>query len=188
MKKNKPELVLITGGVRSGKSSFAESLAKKSGERIAYIATAQGLDDEMRERIAEHRNRRPKNWKTFEETEQIDRVIGEIGYKADVILIDCLTLLISNLISDFKDESFRQEFSLRIDEKIDLIIKAALKSQATVIIVSNEVGSGLVPANSVGRFYRDMLGKANQRIASHSDQVYLMVAGIPLLIKGSKDE
>ncbi len=188
MEKHKPKLILITGGARSGKSSFAESLAQKMSENIVYIATAQVLDEEMRERISEHRKRRPKNWKTYEEPEQVDGIIQEIGAKAEVIIIDCMTLLISNLISDYNEESSREIFASKVEEKIEHIIEASLKCQATVIIVSNEVGSGLVPANPTGRFYRDILGQANQSIARNADLVYLLVAGIPLLIKGNRDE
>lgn len=188
MEKHKPKLILITGGARSGKSSFAESLAQKMSENIAYIATAQMLDEEMRERIAEHRKKRPKNWKTYEETEQVDRIIQDIDAKTGVIIIDCMTLLVSNLISDYNEESPREMFASKVKDKIEQIIEASLKCQATVIIVSNEVGSGLVPANPIGRFYRDILGWTNQSIARNADLVYLMVAGIPLLIKGNKDE
>lgn len=188
MEKKKSKLIFITGGARSGKSTFAESLALKTGKKIVYIATGQALDEEMEERIAEHRRRRPKNWQTFEEPEQVDRVIREIGQETDIILVDCLTLLVSNLISDFKEDSSREDFYFKINSKIGLIAEAALKSNATIIIVSNEVGSGLVPDNPMGRFFRDMLGKANQSIAGKADQVYLVVSGIPLLIKGSQDE
>ena len=188
MEKNKEKLIFITGGARSGKSCFAESLALKIGKKIAYIATAQALDEEMRERIDSHRARRPKNWLTFEEPEQVDRVIEDIDDEVDVILIDCLTLLVSNLISDFKKDSPGSEFCIKINKKIDLIVEAALKSSATVIIVSNEVGSGLVPNSIIGRFFRDILGKANQSIARNADLVYFVVSGIPLLIKGNQDE
>lgn len=188
MEKQKPKLILITGGARSGKSSFAEALAQQSGEKITYIATAQALDEEMRERIAEHRKRRPKNWHTVEETVNVDRVIEEFGPQTEVIIVDCITLLVSNLISDFKEESSKDFFASKVQEKIEHIIGASLKYQATIIIVSNEVGSGLVPANLAGRFFRDLLGKANQSIALNADQVYLMVSGIPLLIKGNKNE
>ena len=188
MAKYKPKLILITGGARSGKSSFAESLAQKMGENITYIATAQALDEEMRERIVEHRKRRPKNWQTVEETVQVDRVIEEVDTQTEVIIIDCMALLISNLISDFSEKSSKDIFASKVQEKIEHIIKASLKYQATVIIVSNEVGSGLVPTNPTGRFYRDILGRANQSIARNADLVYLLVAGIPLLIKDNRDE
>ena len=188
MEKQKSKLILIIGGARSGKSSFAESLAQKMGENITYIATAQALDEEMRERIVEHRKRRPKNWQTVEETVQVDRIIEEVGSRTGVIIIDCMTLLVSNLISDYNEESSREIFASKVKEKIEQIIEASLKCLATVIIVSNEVGSGLVPTNTTGRFYRDILGQANQSIARNADLVYLLVAGIPLLIKGNRDE
>lgn len=188
MIKQKPKLILITGGARSGKSTFAESLAQKMGEHITYIATAQALDEEMRERIAEHRKRRPINWQTIEETAHVDKIINDTGTQAGAIIVDCMTLLISNLISDFNGKSSKDTFTSKVREKIEHIIEASLKCQATVIIVSNEVGSGLVPTNSTGRFYRDILGQANQFIARNADLVYLLVAGIPLLIKGNKDE
>jgi adenosylcobinamide kinase/adenosylcobinamide-phosphate guanylyltransferase len=188
MEKHKPKLILITGGARSGKSSFAESLAQKMSENIAYIATAQVFDEEMGERISEHRKRRPKNWETYEEPEQVDRIIQDIGSKTGVIIIDCMALLVSNLISDYNEKSSREVFACKVEEKIEHIVEASLKCQATVIIVSNEVGSGLVPANPIGRFYRDILGRANQSIARNADLVYLLVAGIPLLVKGNKDE
>ncbi|HNR65933.1 MAG TPA: bifunctional adenosylcobinamide kinase/adenosylcobinamide-phosphate guanylyltransferase, partial [Atribacterota bacterium] len=142
MEKQKPKLILITGGARSGKSSFAESLAQKMGENIIYIATAQALDKEMRERIAEHRKRRPKNWQTVEETVQVDKVIKKVGTQTEVIIIDCMALLISNLISDFNEKSSKDIFASKVQEKIEHIMEASLKCQATVIIVTNEVGSG----------------------------------------------
>lgn len=185
MNQYKPKLILITGGVRSGKSSFAESLAMKIGGEIAYIATAQALDEEMTRRIAAHRQMRPKTWKTYEEAYQVERVIREIGYNVDVILIDCLTLLVSNLISDIKEGTSQLEMSTKIREKIEIIIREALQCEASVIIVSNEVGMGLVPTNPLGRFFRDTLGQVNQTIALNADQVYLLVAGIPLLLKGN---
>lgn len=188
MKQNKPKLILITGGVRSGKSSFAQSLAQKSEGRIAFIATAQALDEEMAERIAEHRKKRPDNWETYEESCQVEKVIREIGFLADVIIIDCLNFLVANLMADFKDGKRKELLNSKIKEVIASIIEESLKSRASIIIVSNEVGSGLVPVNPAGRFFRDMLGMANQDIARHADLVYLMVAGIPLLIKGKNDE
>ncbi len=187
MNQNKPTLILITGGVRSGKSSFAELLAEKIGQKIAYIATAQALDEEMTERIIEHRKRRPHNWKTYEEPYQVERIIREICFQTDVIIIDCLTLLISNLMSYFQEITSKPEIFIKIKEKIEFIVEEIFKGQATVIIVSNEVGMGLVPTTAMGRFYRDILGQANQTVALHAQQVYLMVAGIPLLIKGTRD-
>jgi len=188
MEKNKPRLILITGGVRSGKSSFAETLAGKLGKKITFIATAQALDKEMEDRIAQHRANRPVHWETYEEPYQVAQVIQKVGEKTEVILLDCLTLLVSNFMQDYQEDSSNNDLAEKIIGKIKEITSEAAQCPATVIIVSNEVGLGLVPANPMGRFFRDILGKANQIIASSSDEVYLMVAGISLLIKGKSDE
>lgn len=187
MNQIKGKLILITGGVRSGKSSFAESLAIKLGKNIGFIATAQPLDEEMATRIAQHRKRRPENWETWEEPYQVERIIEEIGNKTEVIIIDCLTLLVSNLMQDGNEGKSLSALAEKIKEKIRKIIDKSLSCQATVIMVSNEVGLGIVPANVSGRFFRDLLGEANQMVAASSNQVYLMVAGIPLLIKGNNN-
>ncbi|NLL61924.1 MAG: bifunctional adenosylcobinamide kinase/adenosylcobinamide-phosphate guanylyltransferase [Candidatus Atribacteria bacterium] len=188
MKQGRPKLILITGGVRSGKSSFAEALAQEIGSKIAYIATGQALDKEMTERISKHRRRRPQDWQTYEEPEQVEKVIPEIGDTAEVIILDCLNFLVANLISDYKEEEPKEPLISKIRYKIDTLASEALKSPATIIVVSNEVGSSLVPVNPTGRFFQEQLGQANQVIAFHAELVYLMVAGIPLLIKGVRDE
>ncbi len=185
MEKNKPKLILITGGVRSGKSSFAETLAGNLGQKIAFIATAQSLDKEMENRIAQHRANRPIHWKTYEEPYRVTQVIQKVEQKTEVILIDCLTLLVSNLMQDYQEGVSNKSLADNIIGEIGEIVRESLKCSATVIIVSNEVGLGLVPANPMGRFYRDILGKANQMIASQSDWVYLLVASIPMQIKGN---
>lgn len=188
MKQVREKLILVTGGVRSGKSSFAESLAGKLGDNITFIATAQALDREMGERIAQHRAGRPIHWKTIEEPYQVEQIINEVGSKTDVILVDCLTLLVSNLMQDYGEEVFNRSLADEIMKVIDRITGASLQCRGTVIIVSNEVGLGLVPANPMGRFFRDILGKANQKIAAQADRVYLLVAGIPMQIKGNRHE
>jgi len=188
MKQKRPKIVLITGGVRSGKSSFAEKLAGSIGRKVAFIATAQVLDEEMTERIAAHQSNRPKHWETHEEPYQVAQVIQKVGEKTEVVLIDCLTLLVSNLMQDYQERLPNQNLTDSIIGEIKEIIREAAQCPARVIIVSNEVGLGVVPANPMGRFFRDILGQVNQIIASSSDQVYLMVAGIPLLIKGKSDE
>lgn len=188
MNRIKEKLILVTGGVRSGKSSFAESLAGKLGKKIAFIATAQALDREMEERIAQHRSARPLYWKTIEEPYQVQKIIRENSKRMDVILLDCLTLLVSNLMQDYREENFNQDLADKIMKAVDEIIRESLKCQGTVIVVSNEVGLGLVPVNPMGRFFRDILGKANQRVAAKSDLVYLLVAGIPMQIKGNRYE
>jgi len=188
MNQSKPGLILITGGVRSGKSFFAETLAGKLGKKITFIATAQALDEEMAERIKQHRANRPVQWETYEEPYKVAQVIQRVGQNTEVILIDCLTLLVSNPMQDYQEGLPNQNLTDSIIGEINEIIREAAQCPARVIIVSNEVGLGLVPANPMGRFFRDILGQVNQIIASSSDQVYLMVAGIPLLIKGKSDE
>jgi adenosylcobinamide kinase / adenosylcobinamide-phosphate guanylyltransferase len=183
-----PKLILITGGVRSGKSSFAEALAEKISKNVAFIATAQPLDREMADRIEKHRAVRPTNWRTYEEPFNVGGIFNSIDKEAGVIIIDCLTLLVSNLMQDYQSDSLNKKLHDKIVKEINKIVQESLKGNATVIIVSNEVGLGLVPANSVGRFYRDILGYANQIIAKNAGQVYLLVAGIPLLIKGNSNE
>ena len=188
MKQKRPKIVLITGGVRSGKSSFAEKLAGNIGRKITFIATAQALDEEMTDRIAEHQSNRPRHWETYEEPYQIAQVIQKVGEKTEVVLIDCLTLLVSNLMQDYLEDTSNNNLAKSIIKQVKEIVRESLQCSATVIIVSNEVGLGLVPANPMGRFFRDILGQVNQIIGADADRVYLMTAGIPLLIKGKSDE
>jgi len=181
-------LILITGGVRSGKSSFAKDLAEKFGKKVVFIATAQPLDAEMQDRITLHKKNRPSHWRTFEEPYHLDQAIKKAGKESEVILIDCLGLFISNLMKEFKEDADNEELTKSVLQKIEGIIKESRNTKATVIIVSNEVGLALVPANPMGRFFRDILGQANQIIASTADEVYLLISGIPLLIKGNNNE
>jgi len=188
MKQKRPKIVLITGGARSGKSSFAEKLAGNIGRKVTFIATAQALDEEMTDRIAKHQSNRPKHWETHEEPYQVGQVIQKVGEKTEVVLIDCLTLLVSNLMQDYREDASNNILAKNIIMQIKKIVRESLQCSATVIIVSNEVGLGLVPANPMGRFFRDILGQANQIIGADADRVYFMTAGIPLLIKGKSDE
>lgn len=168
---------LITGGARSGKSLYAEKLAIKIGKgRAAYIATAQALDDEMSKRIELHKARRGANWQTFEAPFNADEKILLAGEQFSAILFDCVTVYISNLICAGCDEE-------KILTAADKLISAATKTTATTIFVTNEVGSGLVPDNELGRRFRDIAGTVNQRLAAAADEVILMVAGIPMVIK-----
>lgn len=170
------KITLILGGARSGKSNYALSLAKKY-KKVAFIATCQGLDKEMQERIILHKKARPKYWKTFEEPKELAKLIGELSNGFDCILIDCLTLLVSNLILA-KD---KQE---QVIEKIKKLLFVLSKEKTRIIIVSNEVGLGLVPVNKLGREFRDIAGKINQIVAGKADEVLFMVAGLPMNIKG----
>jgi len=166
------KIILILGGARSGKSIHAVSLAKKH-KKVAFIATCQPLDKEMHERIRLHKEARPKDWKTFEEPKNIEGLLRGIGNEFDCIVIDCLTLLISNLILGGHKEA-------DILRKIGAMLTHLKKKKAKVIMVSNEVGLGLVPANKLGRDFRDVAGKVNQIIAKEADEVFFVVSGIPL--------
>jgi len=176
-------LILILGGARSGKSAYAQEMAKRlsQGEQgVVYIATAAAGDEEMGERIARHRAARPPSWKTIEARHNIAKVVEEIGEEGQVIILDCLTLLISNLMVD-KGETTVEEDILG---EVESLLQAAKGGKSHLIVVSNEVGLGVVPATKVGRHFRDIAGRANQLVAREADEVYLMWAGIATRVKG----
>lgn len=178
------KLILTLGGSRSGKSEFAEKIAGRMGERVIYIATAAVRDGEMAERVRLHRERRPQSWETVEEEKNVLEVLGK-GRKGDVFLLDCATIWITNLLLD---ESL-PEPGAKPAEKNAYIMEQAARLADTVetgthlIVVSNEVGLGLVPEYPLGRVFRDLAGKVNQLLASKANQVYFTVAGLPLEIK-----
>ena len=172
-------LVFITGGARSGKSSFAENLAGELGSQVSYIATCIPQDNEMAERVASHQSRRPAHWQTIEESNDPASVIMAHDEPGKVFLLDCLTLLLTNWMLQ-SDEIHPENYW---DEKFHALASVSLSSAAHVVIVSNEVGWGIVPGDPFTRLYRDVLGRANQIVASYADQVFLTVAGIPLEIK-----
>ncbi len=178
------KLIFITGGARSGKSSFAEKIAAKISKEVAYIATGQPLDDEMKIRIKKHKDRRPTNWETYEKPIEVTELVSRLGLEKEVILIDCLTLLVSNLLLRKEDKVGDSKREEEILLEIKKLAEISYKVSAQVIIVSNEVGMGLVPETSLGRFYRDILGRANSIIADKADEVFMMVSGISLKIKG----
>ncbi|MDD5108950.1 MAG: bifunctional adenosylcobinamide kinase/adenosylcobinamide-phosphate guanylyltransferase [Candidatus Omnitrophica bacterium] len=170
------KITLILGGARSGKSSYALTLAKRY-KKVAFIATCQGQDKEMRQRIKLHKEARPKHWDTFEEPRNLKKVIEGINNKFECILIDCLTLLVSNFILAGEKEP-------KIFKELDELLSILVKKRVKIIIVSNEVGLGLVPVNKLGRDFRDIAGKVNQFVAAKAKEVIFMVSGIPLKIKG----
>jgi adenosylcobinamide kinase / adenosylcobinamide-phosphate guanylyltransferase len=170
------KITLILGGVRSGKSHFAQELAKKGKKQVLFVATAEPLDDEMRVRIEEHRKHRPVKWKTLEASKNLGPKIKANTTGAETVIIDCITLLISNLLYDDPNYPAAEK---RVLKEINRLLDCINTIDANFIIVSNEVGLGLVPDNKLGRIYRDMLGKSNQLLASQSGIVYFMVAGIP---------
>lgn len=182
--------ILITGGARSGKSSYAEKLARELGGKILYIATSIPFDDEMKSRVKKHRESRPSEWDTFEGYKGLGQVISEKGGQYKGILLDCITVMVTNLLLEYPGidcdnacyEDF-QEAERLIKEEVEKLLEGIGKSEATVIMVTNEVGSGIVPENLLGRVFRDIAGRINQYIAERCDEVYITVCGIPLKLK-----
>ena len=197
-----PQLILILGGARSGKSAFAERLAASSGRTVTYIATATAGDDEMRARIAYHRTSRPQKWHTIEEPLDLAGAVQQAYRLADVLLLDCVTLWLGNMLSqepgqrENDDKSIEElritsnlfdEACLKQVEALLAVVQSA-EPNKTLIVVTNEVGLGVVPAYPLGRVYRDTLGYVNQRLAQAADRVYLMMAGMAVDIKRLHEE
>jgi adenosylcobinamide kinase/adenosylcobinamide-phosphate guanylyltransferase len=166
-------ITFILGGSRSGKSGFALKQASKLPGSKAFIATAQAFDDEMRDRIERHKKERPADWHTFEEPIALPGMITDMGKDYSVILIDCLTLWLSNLMMNEAD----------VESSIESLLLAAAPCPAALFIVSNEVGMGIVPDNALSRRFRDLAGTLNRCIAEIADEVFMVVAGIPVKIK-----
>lgn len=167
--------VLVLGGARSGKTAFAESLAIRSGSKPAYLATAEALDAEMRDRVDSHKAGRAERFTTLEEPLALSDAVLRASADHDVILVDCLTLWITNLLMANED------VSKAVSELGATLVQ--LKS-AKVILVSNEVGLGIVPDNAMARTFRDLAGASHQRLAVVCDDVYFVVAGLPMTLKG----
>ena len=180
-------VVLITGGARSGKSQFAQEMAAKSGKRVLFVATAQAGDEEMLRRIETHRRSRPSTWRTLEAPIRLGATISKEAGDSEVILLDCITLLVNNLIGPFLSRDGTDIDETRseqaVTEEVNDLLGCLRFSKADFLIVTNEVGLGLVPDNKLGRVYRDILGKANQVLAGVADEVYFMVSGLPLKVK-----
>lgn len=179
------KLILLLGGARSGKSSYAEKLARQGGEQVAYIATAEGLDTEMVSRIKNHKKTRPSQWITFEIPRSVGDTFRQYIAQTDLVILDCLTLLVSNLLfhpAHAGHEIDEQEATRVINKEITELVALIKGNEATWIVVTNEVGLGLVPPYPLGRVYRDQLGWVNQQFAAVADEVYFMVAGIPVPI------
>ncbi len=167
-------IVLVIGGTRSGKSAFALSRAGELPGRKVYIATAQACDTEMTERIHKHRQKRGQEWTTLEEPVRLGRAVREVSPAYDVIVIDCLTIWLSNLLCVSRELEGEQD---------DFVDSLRALGASTLFIVSNEVGMGIVPENELARRFRDLAGELNQRIAQIADEVFLISAGLPLKIK-----
>lgn len=167
--------VLVLGGARSGKTAFAESLALRSGSRPAYLATAEVLDGEMRDRVASHQAGRQERFATIEEPLALSRTLVKAAASHDVILVDCLTLWITNMLIGGQNVAEQVEGLGRTLGQI---------TETRIILVSNEVGLGIVPDNAMARTFRDLAGSAHQRLAEICDDVYFVIAGLPMTLKG----
>ena len=190
-------LIVILGGARSGKSAFAERLAASSERSVAFIATAIAGDDEMRERIARHRTSRPKEWHTLEEPLDLAGAVRIASNLAEVLLLDCITLWLANWLFQQYGTNDEEEFASSalfdegaLNKEVGALLEAVnfLAPNKTLIVVTNEVGLGIVPAYPLGRVYRDALGYVNQCLARAANRVYLMVAGMAVDIKRLHEE
>ena len=176
-------LTLILGGARSGKSTHAQRLAReRGGDDVLFVATAQALDDEMGVRIAAHRAGRPAAWRTLEAPRHVGEAILQVE-SCGIVLVDCLTLLVSNTVVALPESASTAEAEAAALAEVEELIAAYRRGMVSWIVISNEVGLGLVPPYPVGRAYRDALGRANQRLAAEADEVLFMVAGIPVKVK-----
>ena len=170
--------VFVLGGCRSGKSRYALEMAQKASENnTVFIATCVPQDDEMKSRVASHRKERGSNWQTVEEPVHLPQAIDRLNGKAGIILVDCLTLWISNLLMENPD-------SESVLHQVQSLTRSVKASTCPVILVSNEVGAGIVPENQLARLYRDLVGWTNQAVTDIADQVVWVMAGIPVTIKG----
>lgn len=174
-------LTLILGGARSGKSTFVERLARQSGKSVLFVATATAGDEEMARRILNHKASRPAHWQTQEIPLNIGRNLTTPA--ADLVIVDCITLLVSNLLLSLPEGSSDEVVLQKIREEIEELISAQVRVGGQWLVVANEVGLGIVPPSPLGRIYRDALGFANQILADKASRVILMVAGIPMVIK-----
>lgn len=183
MKKRK--LILVTGGCRSGKSDFAENMLMKMGLPVVYLATAEVTDEEFARRVEAHRRRRPSRWKTVEEPLEIAKIISREARPGYAVLLDSISTWIGNLVWEQgrRKESWASEDERAAQQKVEELENACLGARGTVVLVTEEVGMGVVPAYRQGRVFRDLNGFANRKLAAVADEVYLIVSGLPVKIK-----
>jgi adenosylcobinamide kinase/adenosylcobinamide-phosphate guanylyltransferase len=173
------KVIFITGGCRSGKSRYALDYANRHFSKKLYLATCEVLDQEMAQRVENHKKMRGPEWQTVEEPLEVVEKVRRYGDEAEVVLLDCITLWLSNLLLKWDDDS-------KVTGEVDRLIETLKKSQTSFLIVSNEVGMGIVPADPLSRRFRDLSGTANQRIAEVADTLILMVSGLPIFLKGKE--
>jgi len=176
-------MTFILGGARSGKSRFAQELAAKLGKRVLFVATGEALDEEMYARIETHKRARSPTWRTLEAPTDVAKALRDKIGDAEVVIVDCMTLLVSNLMGT--EDMDAKTLEKKVTAELKELVAFMRTTKAHFIIVSNEVGLGVVPAYPAGRVYRDALGTANQMLARNADEVYFMVAGIPIPLEGA---
>lgn len=177
-------LLLVLGGARSGKSAYAQRLAQElGGDDVLFVATAEAWDEDMAQRIARHQQERPAAWRTLETPRRVGQALAPHMHDTTVVLVDCLTLLVSNTLLHCGVSPDPAAAEVAVQEEIAALVQTCQTTVATCIVVSNEVGLGLVPDNPLGRLYRDLLGRANQALAARAEAVYFMIAGLPVDVK-----
>lgn len=182
-------VILVTGGAKSGKSMFAERLVAGLGDHVVYVATGEAYDDEMQSRIALHRTRRPADWTTIEAPYDLRAALEDVSPSAEVVLLDCLTLWTSNhllALGDPDDPAWWNSVEVLQGRLLDMLegaLAAAHAARWHLVLVTNEVGSGIVPATPLGRAFRDLLGAVTQQASAVSDSVFLVVAGLGVEVK-----
>ncbi|MCT4617775.1 MAG: bifunctional adenosylcobinamide kinase/adenosylcobinamide-phosphate guanylyltransferase [Marinisporobacter sp.] len=183
------KITLVTGGARSGKSNYAESLARNSERKVAYLATAIPFDEGMKDRIKKHKQSRPTVWTTYEGYKNLYEMIPKIKEKHEVILLDCVTIMVTNLMFeedvnwDEIDHENIDKIEKKIKDQIIKLIEAIRQNELWCIMVTNELGMGIVPENRISRVFRDIAGRMNQMIAKEANEVYFTVSGIPMQLK-----
>ena len=183
------KVILVTGGARSGKSNFAEKLCKEQNNNTAYIATSIPFDDEMKDRVRKQKESRTQNWKTYEIYKDIYTIIDDISKEHKTVILDCVTLLVNNLIFmheidiDNSTQYEIDELEKYIKEQVEKLLIEIKKTNLYFVIVTNELGLGGVSINKLTRVYTDIVGRINQQIAAQSDEVYFVISGIPMKIK-----
>ena len=184
------KIIFVTGGARSGKSSYGETCVESLGGTIGYMATAKITDDDMADRVAKHQASRPSQWATFEGYKGFEALMGNDAFMdCDSLILDCITILITNIMFDYEldyDQASIEEVTAvekAVADEIMGLLELIRATDKNLVVVSNEVGLGLVPAYRLGNLFRDIAGRMNQLIASEADEAYFIVSGLPLKLK-----